>query len=289
MPVYSLTAGLTQKRLRRLMYQTVTYWAPRVPDYLPERVRSAVKLVDLATALLNIHFPESQDMLEVARWRLAFDEIFLLQMGVLRQKRTWQAATAQVFETAQEWLAQQIARLPFALTGAQQRVLEEIRADLASGHPMNRLLQGDVGSGKTVVAALAIAMVTRHGAPGRRHGPHQHPGRTALPQPYRACWPSPTKKAIAAAAARKRSACWSAIHPKPRKQEIRAGTGRRQHQAGDWHARLIEVPVQFQRLQLAVIDEQHRFGVAQRAALRAKGDNPHLLVMTATPIPRSLA
>jgi ATP-dependent DNA helicase RecG len=163
-PVYSLTANLTQKNLRRLMYQTISYWAPRVSDYLPASVRNAVKLVDLPTALFNVHFPESHDMLDVARWRLAFDEIFLLQLGVLSQKRNWQSATAQVFETPAEWLNAQIECLPFPLTGAQQRVLQDIRSDLASGHPMDRLIQGDVGSGKTLVAALTIAMITRHGA-----------------------------------------------------------------------------------------------------------------------------
>jgi len=288
-PVYPLTSGLTQKNLRRIMYQTITYWAPRVPDYLPEQVRNAVKLAPLSTALVNIHFPESQDMLDIARWRLAFDEIFLLQLGVLRQKQAWQSAEAQVFETNQEWLDQQISRLPYALTGAQSRALDEIRHDLVSGRPMNRLIQGDVGSGKTVVAALAILMVVQHGAQAALMAPtsilaeqHFHTLSRLLAQPVEARNDSPPMHP-------QEIRLLLGDTPEAEKEEIRRGLecGSVKLVIGT-HA-LIESPVQFQRLQLAVIDEQHRFGVAQRSTLRSKGANPHLLVMTATPIPRSLA
>ncbi len=286
-PVYSLTANLTQKNLRRLMYQTISYWAPRVSDYLPASVRNAVKLIDLSTALFNVHFPESNDMLDVARWRLAFDEIFLLQLGVLSQKRSWQSATAQVFETPAEWLNAQIACLPFPLTGAQQRVLQEIRGDLASGHPMDRLIQGDVGSGKTVVAALTIAMITRHGAQAAVMAPTS----ILAEQHYRTLTRLMTLPDGDGAALLPPEALRLLVGdtPEAEKQEIRQGLADGSIQVVIGTHALIEDPVQFQRLQLAVIDEQHRFGVAQRAALRSKGDNPHLLVMTATPIPRSLA
>jgi ATP-dependent DNA helicase RecG len=286
-PVYPLTARLNQKNLRRLMYQTVIYWAPRVPDYLPERVRSAVKLASLPSALLNVHFPESADMLDVARWRLAFDEIFLLQLGVLRQKRTWQSAEAQAYDTPQDWLETHLARLPFPLTGAQRRVIDEIRADLVSGRPMDRLIQGDVGSGKTVVAALAVAMVTRHGAQAAVMAPTS----ILAEQHYRsfsrllASQAEPGEAPLLPEQVR----LLIGDTPEAEKEEIRQGLedGAIKLVIGT-HA-LIESPVQFQRLQLAVVDEQHRFGVAQRAALRSKGSSPHLLVMTATPIPRSLA
>lgn len=287
-PVYSLTAGLTQKNLRRMMYQTISYWASRITDYLPDRVRSAVKVVNLSTALLNIHFPESQDMLDVARWRLAFDEIFLLQLGVLGQKRSWQQATAQVFETPQEWLDTQIARLPFPLTNAQVRVIEDIRADLASGRPMDRLVQGDVGSGKTVVAAIAAAVITRQDAQAAIMAPtsilaeqHFRSFSRLLAGNHNEAGEAPLKP--------EEIRLLIGDTPENEKQEIRAGLedGTIKVVIGT-HA-LIESPILFKRLQLAVIDEQHRFGVSQRAALRSKGDNPHLLVMTATPIPRSLA
>jgi ATP-dependent DNA helicase RecG len=120
-PVYPLTANITQRWLRRLMGQVVPYWAQRVSDPLPEQIRRSAGLMDLSSALTQAHFPDSMERLKAARHRLAFDEIFLLQLGVLRQKYAWQERTAQVFDTPGDWLEDQIARLPFALT-AQRRV-----------------------------------------------------------------------------------------------------------------------------------------------------------------------
>ena len=286
-PVYPLTARLTQKNLRRLMYQTVTYWASRVPDYLPEQVRNAVKLISLSSALMNVHFPESQDMLDVARWRLAFDEIFLLQLGVLSQKRTWQMATAQTYTAPEDWLEDQIARLPFPLTGAQRRVIDEIRADLASGRPMDRLIQGDVGSGKTVVAALTAAMIARQGAQSAVMAPTS----ILAEQHYRSFSRLLTHETEPGNAALQPGQIRLLVGdtPEAEKQEIREGLEDGQIKLVIGTHALLEAPVQFQNLQLVVVDEQHRFGVAQRATLRSKGNTPHLLVMTATPIPRSLA
>lgn len=286
-PVYPLTAGVSQKVLRRLMFQTVSFWAPRIPDFLPEDIRNSGNLLPLPQALLHIHFPENDQSLHLARQRLAFDEIFLIQLGVLRQKQNWQNRTAHVFEVTEDWLARQINRLPFPLTKAQQRAIHEIRTDLASGRPMNRLLQGDVGSGKTVVAALSILMVTTGGAQAALMAPTS----ILAEQHYR----SFQKLFVRSEADESAPLAPHEVRlligdtPEREKQEIRQALI-----AGDiklligTHA-LLEDPIEFQNLQLAVIDEQHRFGVAQRSALRAKGDNPHLLVMTATPIPRSLA
>ncbi len=286
-PVYSLTANVTQKMLRRIAFQAVTYWAPRLPDYLPNEVQKAVKLADLSTAIYNAHFPKSQEMLDAAQWRLAFDEIFLLQLGLLRMRRTWQTATAQTFEISQDWLDEQIDRLPFPLTGAQLHVLTDIRADLASGHPMERLVQGDVGSGKTVVAALAMSMVVSNGAQAAIMAPTS----ILAEQHYRSLSHLLTEPSEKSQALLKPEEIRLLIGDTPEsdKQAIREGLedGTIKVVIGT-HA-LIEAPINFQRLQLAVIDEQHRFGVAQRSALRSKGENPHLLVMTATPIPRSLA
>lgn len=286
-PVYPLTEGVTHKWLRRTMHQTIAFWAQRVQDYLPDSVRKNMKMVDLGVAIQQIHFPDSQDTLDQARWRLAFDEIFLLQLGVMRQKRAWQSAEARVFETDDDWLSQQIARLPYLLTGAQQRALQAIQHDLRSGRPMDRLLQGDVGSGKTIVAALGIAMITRHGAQAAIMAPtsilaEQHyrnltsvlcAGDEAHPPLL-----EPTQIRLLVGDTREAE-----------KEEIRSGLVEGQIKLLIGTHALIEEPVQFQDLHLLVIDEQHRFGVAQRSALRAKGNNPHLLVMTATPIPRSLA
>ena len=163
-PVYPLTANITQRWLRRLMHQVITYWAPRLQDPLPEQIRQAAGVLDLGTAIQQAHFPDSMEQLKAARHRLAFDEIFLLQLGVLRQKHNWQERTARIYEVSDEWLENQAARLPYTLTGAQQRTLQDVRRDLVSGRPMNRLLQGDVGSGKTVIAGLSVAILALHGA-----------------------------------------------------------------------------------------------------------------------------
>jgi ATP-dependent DNA helicase RecG len=282
-PVYPLTQNVTQKWLRKLMHQVVTYWAPKLTDHLPEAVRTAAALPDLGTALLQIHWPASQEKLKAARERLAFDEIFFLQMGVLRQRRDWQSVAGRLFEVADDWLAARLAALPFALTQAQQRALDDIRRDLKSGKPMNRLLQGDVGSGKTIVAALAAAMVNTGGAQAAIMAPtsilaEQHyrtflnvlSGEGGLLQPEQIC-------------------LLVGDMPEKEKEEIRTGLAGGEVKIVIGTHALIEDPVGFVDLQFIVVDEQHRFGVEQRAALRSKGTNPHLLVMTATPIPRSLA
>lgn len=293
-PVYPLTEQVTQTWLRKQMKQVVNYWAPRVLDPLPEAIRHEARLMPLPDALLQIHFPDNHETLKAAQDRIAFDEIFLLQYGVLKQKRAWQDRTAKTFTTAPGWLEAQVSRLPYKLTGAQEHALDDIQRDLASGRPMNRLIQGDVGSGKTVIAALAIAMVTRQGSQACLMAPtsllaEQHyrtllnvlaavPAGADLEEPPDA--PSLTEDQI-------RLLVGST--PESEKEEIREGLadGTIKLVVGT-HA-LIEDPVRFASLDLVVIDEQHRFGVDQRAALRLKGASPHLLVMTATPIPRSLA
>lgn len=282
-PVYPLSGQITQQWMRKMMYSVVSHWAPRLSDHLPESVLESANLLDLPTALLQLHFPDSAESLHAARHRVSFDELFLLQLGFLQQKRAWQDLSATVFDTPDEWLEAQINRLPYSLTGAQQRALQDLRRDLSSGRPMNRLLQGDVGSGKTVVAALGINMVARHA------------GQTALMAPtsilaeqhYNGLTHLLTEQGGPLSAGQIRLLIGAT--PESEKQEIREGliSGEVLLVIGT-HA-LIEEPVVFKNLELAVIDEQHRFGVEQRAALRGKGANPHLLVMTATPIPRSLA
>ncbi len=285
-PVYPLTANVTQKWLRRIMFNTVNFWAPRVTDFLPAGIRSAAGLMDLSGALMNAHFPSNQAKLKAARERLAFDEIFLMQMGVLRQKRNWESAEARQFPTPHEWLESQVARLPFTLTNAQVKALEHVRSDVESGHPMDRLLQGDVGSGKTVVAALAVAMVIRHGAQAAVMAPTS----ILAEQHYRSFSRLLAENdGLEGALNAEQIRLLVGDTPEAEKEAIRAGLADGSIKLVIGTHALIEDPVEFQQLQLVVVDEQHRFGVAQRAALRAKGSNPHLLVMTATPIPRSLA
>ena len=282
-PVYSLTAKITQRWLRRLMHQVVSYWSPRVPDPLPKGLRRSADLVDLSTALLQIHFPDSWEQLKVARHRLAFDEIFLLQLGMFSQKRAWQERTARVFETPQDWLEAQVAHLPFNLTNAQQHALEEVRTDLASGHPMNRLLQGDVGSGKTVIAALAIAMVVCHGPQAALMAP-----TSVLAEQHYANLQR-LLTGVDGVLTEAQMCLMVGYTPESEKRAIRDGLANGEIKLVIGTHALIEEPVAFADLQLAIIDEQHRFGVEQRATLRQKGRDPHLMVMTATPIPRSLA
>lgn len=282
-PIYSLTAKITQKWLRKLMSQVILHWAPRVTDHLPESVRSAAKLPELGDALLQAHFPNSQEGLKASRQRLAFDEIFFLQMGVLRQKRDWQSVTARIFDVPDEWMESQIKALPFDLTGAQQRAVDDILVDLGSGRPMNRLLQGDVGSGKTVVTVLAAAIVTNAGA------------QAAIMAPTSILAEQHFRNFSHLMAGENGVISQDAIRlligdtPEVEKEAIRTGLQDGSIKVVIGTHALIENPVQFSDLELVVIDEQHRFGVDQRALLRAKGKTPHLLVTTATPIPRSLA
>ena len=297
-PVYPLTAQITQRWLRRTMNQVVTYWAPRLYDPLPEKIRLSAELMEISTALMQAHFPDSWDSLNAAQQRLAFDEILLLQLGVLRQKYHWQERTAQVFEATQRWMQVQIDRLPFELTNAQKRALEDIQNDLSAGHPMNRLIQGDVGSGKTVIAALAIALVTQHSAQAALMAPtsilaeqhYQQMLKILAGTNFEIKEVQPSEETIPAPPLRvDEIRLMIGATPEVEKEQIRQDlkNGTIKLVVGT-HA-LLEDPVQFSNLQLAIIDEQHRFGVEQRAILRQKGDNPHILVMTATPIPRSLA
>ena len=282
-PIYSLTANVTQKWLRGLMHQVVTYWAPKLTDHLPETIRQSGNLLDLGTALLQAHFPDSDNQLLAARQRLAFDEIFFLQTGVLRQRRDYQSVPGRIFEVDDAWLDARIATLPFSLTNAQKKAISDIRHDLTTGRPMNRLLQGDVGSGKTVVAAIAAILVNQSGAQAAIMAPtsilaaqHYQIFTTLLSGTAGFLRPDEIRLLVGDTSASE-------------KEEIRAGlaSGGIRIVIGT-HA-LLEDPVIFADLQFVTIDEQHRFGVEQRATLRSKGTNPHLLVMTATPIPRSLA
>jgi ATP-dependent DNA helicase RecG len=282
-PIYPLTEGITQKWLRGQMKQVVSYWAPAVVDALPESVRSSAGLLSQGQALLQVHFPDTQDKLKAGRERLAFDEVFYLQMGVLRQKRDWQAVEARVFEAPDEWMQTRLAALPFELTAAQQRALNEIRADLKAGRPMNRLLQGDVGSGKTVIAALAAGLIVNADAQAAVMAPtsiladqHFHSFQNLLAGEAGLLQEAQVRLLVGDT-------------PEAEKEAVRAGLADGSVKIVIGTHALIEGPVEFKDLQLAVIDEQHRFGVDQRAALRAKGGALHLLVMTATPIPRSLA
>jgi ATP-dependent DNA helicase RecG len=281
-PVYSLTAGVNQNFLRRHIHNAVSRLATRLPDPLPAAVLDEGKWMALGQALQQIHFPASLESLKKAKDRLGFEELLYLQLGILQQRRNWTSGEAKSYP-APAVLEEFIASLPYALTAAQQKAVKDILADLESGKPMNRLLEGDVGSGKTIVALTACLVVALQGGQAAILAPtgilaEQHFAlvRKLLVREDKFLREDQTGLLLGST-------------PESAKQEIRQGlaSGRISVVVGT-HA-LLESPVDFARLDLAVIDEQHRFGVDQRAALRAKGRSPHLLVMTATPIPRSLA
>ena len=297
-PLYHLTQGLRPRQVRKLMKAVVDQWAWQVEDFLMPEVKSRCNLLDLPRAISQAHYPEDEAVKAQARIRLAFDELFLLQIGVLSKKRDWQEGQpGSPFRDQPAVRDAFLKSLPFELTLAQQKVLGELMADLGQPRPMSRLLQGEVGSGKTVVAVTALLMAAANGCQGAFMAPteilaEQH--FTSICQLLSGVGQEAEKEAYLRS--------YSGLSSRPltvalligdvkqaRKQELQ-----QKIMDGDidivigTHA-LIQKGVEFHKLGLAVIDEQHRFGVAQRSALRQKGFNPHVLVMTATPIPRTLA
>jgi len=297
-PLYPLTQGLRPRQVRKLMKTVVDQWAWQVEDFLPPEVIGQCNLLDLPQAISQAHYPGDEVVKAQARVRLAFDELFLLQLGVLSKKRNWQESQpGSPFSSQTPVLDAFVESLPFELTAAQQKVLKELLADLQQPQPMSRLLQGEVGSGKTVVAVAALLMAVANGYQGAFMAPteilaeqhftnicqllsrvgHQEEAEASL-NSYSGLLSHPLTVALLIGDIRQ-----------SRKRELQ-----QRILGGDidiligTHA-LIQKGVEFHRLRLAVIDEQHRFGVAQRSALRQKGFNPHVLVMTATPIPRTLA
>lgn len=279
-PVYALTEGVTVRWLRAMLDRALSAWAQRVPDPLPPALREAHRLLPLPRALQGIHFPDNQEHLAAAQRRFAFEEALYLQLGLLAQKLRWKSQPGRPVTATPEALEALIAALPYALTGAQRRSLEEMLRDMASGEPMNRLLQGDVGSGKTVVAALLMAVAGAAGFQAALMAPteilaEQHfKSLSRLFESFPE--PRPTLRLLTGST------------PAAERAELSAGLADGSIQAVVGTHALIQETVTFRDLALVVIDEQHRFGVEQRGALRGKGYNPHLLVMTATPIPRSL-
>jgi ATP-dependent DNA helicase RecG len=289
-PVYPLTEGIHARWLRRLVKRTVDYWSKRLPDHLPDSVRQEENLLDLETAIVQAHFPDSQELLEQARYRMAFDELFVLQIGLLRQRHMWRSEPGKPLAVDDATIERFVGSLAFELTHAQQRALKHIVSDLRSDRPMNRLLQGDVGSGKTVVAAAAMALTVASGAQAAMMAPteilaEQH--HNTLTQIIATAWSASDTSAPAHGRPPTIRLLTGSVTGQER-EDIYAGLADGSVDIVVGTHALIQESVQFKELALAVIDEQHRFGVRQRAALRQKGYNPHLLVMTATPIPRSL-
>lgn len=286
-PIYPTTEklkvrGLNGRQIGKLVYTLTGLLSEKdIPENLPETVVDSLQLYNRYQAYLHIHFPPDAATHEKALDRLKFEELFIAQvrLGLLRSNRHRYAKgitfakVGDLFNTFYE------KYLPFALTGAQKRVLKEIRNDTAKGYQMNRLLQGDVGSGKTIVALLSMLLAADNGfqscmmAPTEILAQQHYAGLQALLKDM------PVEIAILTGSTKKAQ----------RKEILRRVAEGSLHMLIGTHA-LIEDPVQFSNLGFAVVDEQHRFGVAQRAKLWAKNHTPpHVLVMTATPIPRTLA
>jgi ATP-dependent DNA helicase RecG len=283
-PVYPLTQGITAKWLRKQIKATVDYWGSRLTDYLPDEALERLDLQSLAEAVRQIHFPDDWDQLEAARRRLAFNELLLIQLGVLRQRQAWRAQQGRPVTINQERVDRLLAALPFQLTGGQHKALEQVIRDLGQGVPMSRLLQGDVGSGKTVVALAAMVLTALDGGQAAILAPteilaEQHfKGMSQQLEAISHSFEQPFNIRLLTGST-----------PAAERQELLAQLADGQVNLLVGTHAIIQGDVELNNLRLAVIDEQHRFGVGQRTALREKGFNPHMLVMTATPIPRTLA
>jgi len=276
-PIYPLTEGIRQKRMRQIIWNAVQY-AHLAPEILPRSVRERLGLMPIQHALQQIHFPDSEQAIDPARQRLVFEEFFLMQLGVGMQRQRTRQERGIAMRIDADRLNEMLHRIvPFELTNAQKRVIGEIWSDMAQPHPMNRLLQGDVGSGKTIVAAAASLAAVDNQYQAAMMAPTEILAEQHYINLHRLFQPLGISVELLV----------GRLSNKQRQQaRERIATGRGMVAVGT-HA-LIQEGVEFARLGLAIIDEQHRFGVLQRAALRDKGVMPHVLVMTATPIPRTL-
>ncbi len=275
-PVYPLTAGVSQLLLSRAIRQGLDECADILPDCLPDSVRQTHGLCRVNYAYENIHFPESPEALDIARRRLAFEELFFFAIGLKLLRSRRETVSVEPFRPVD--MAPFYDALPFILTGAQRRCVDEAIADMTAGKPMNRLCQGDVGSGKTMVAAACVYFCVKNG----RQAALMAPTELLAEQHYRGLAPLLEQLGL-------RCALLTGSTPTKTKRSVTAqlASGELDFAIGT-HA-LISGGVAYANLGLVVTDEQHRFGVAQRTALAEKGEHPHTLVMSATPIPRTLA
>ena len=275
-PIYPLTAGVSQLVLQRSIRQGLDACAAILPDILPDEVRREHHLCRIGYAYENIHFPENAEALDLARRRLAFEELFLFTIGLQRLRR--RREVVRTTPCADVDMQPFYDALPFSLTDAQRRCVEDAIRDMRSGGAMNRLCQGDVGSGKTMVAAGSVYFAVKNGLQAALMAPTE----ILAQQHYAGLAPLMERLGI-------RCALLTGSASAKTKRTIAAqlAAGEIDFAIGT-HA-LISEGVEFANLGLVVTDEQHRFGVAQRTALAEKGRHPHILVMSATPIPRTLA
>jgi ATP-dependent DNA helicase RecG len=280
-PIYTLPSGFSQRSLRRLIKNALDEFLPRINDPLPFDLRTRHNLLNLAQSLLNIHFPQDLALQKQAHTRISFEEFLLFQLPLVLRKlnRKNKIGIAHVVEG--ELTNEFIAGLPFKLTAAQQKVFTEIKSDMASNQAMQRLLQGDVGSGKTVVATLACLAAIQSGHQAAFMAPteilaRQHYEKISAQLERLTFNGRKINPVLLVGQDKQKQKIYQAI--REGKVDLVVGT----------HA-LLQEELSFKSLSFIVIDEQHKFGVGQRALLPAKGNNPDVLIMTATPIPRTLA
>ena len=283
-PIYSETEGLYQKTMRRIMKKVVDEHAFSLVEGIPESIRGRLQLIPLEEAVRSVHFPADDASIvsltngsSVAHRRLIFDEFFFLELGLALRKRKVGLESGNAHSLTDKYAKQLKSILPFELTDAQKRVVKEIMDDLKKPHPMNRLLQGDVGSGKTIVALIASLIVIENGY----QAAFMAPTEILAEQHFKTIAPFAEqlglRLVLLTSSVKGSSRTGICREIAEGKVDIIIGT----------HA-IIQESVQFKKIGLAVIDEQHRFGVMQRAMLKKKGVTPDVLVMTATPIPRTL-
>nr|WP_307978578.1 ATP-dependent DNA helicase RecG [uncultured Acidaminococcus sp.] len=280
LPTYALTGSLTQNQVRGAVRQALALARKELPECLPEKILRAKQFLPRLEALENIHFPKSPELLEKARQRLIFEELFFLQCGLLHHRVEIKKDSQGIKMARCGTLVRKVLdNLGFSLTDSQKKAWQEIDDDMQSPEPMNRLVQGDVGSGKTALALLALAKAVENGYQGCLMAPTEILAEQHYQEMQKVLEPAGIRTALLT----------GGLSAKTRRQVLEGlADGSIQAVVGTYA--LIQDKVVFHSLALAITDEQHRFGVAQRAKLQAKSQYaPHVLVMTATPIPRTLA
>lgn len=277
-PVYSSTSGISQKMLRSIIKDTLDYAGNQIHDFIPTSIRKKYKLCDRNYAVSNIHFPESNESFFIARRRLVFEELFMLQTALLKMKSSVNKGKSGIVFKNINCAKEILNALPFELTDAQKKVMREIVNDIKSGKSMNRLVQGDVGSGKTAVALVTAFIAIRNGYQSALMAPTE----VLAGQHYEFI------SKILDSLGIKTVLLTGSLKKKEKEKALELIKSGEAKMVIGTHA-VIQENVEFQKLGMVITDEQHRFGVRQRGTLSEKGENPHVLVMTATPIPRTLA
>jgi len=284
-PIYSETEGLHQRTLRKLMKNILDGYADELSSPIPQEIVERQDLIDFSEAFRRVHFPPEGESIEVLNCqrsdghrRIIFDEFFFLELGLALKKKGMALETGITFQTDGILARKLLDLLSFQLTRSQDKVWAEIREDLERPHPMNRLIQGDVGSGKTVVALLASLYVVECGYQAAIMAPTEVLAEQHFLNLHR--WVEPLGVNVALLTSSIKGSEREDLYDRIRRGDVHLVIGT--------HA-VIQEAVEFNHLGLAIIDEQHKFGVVQRGLLKKKGENPDVLVMTATPIPRTLA